>query len=113
MLTSSARYAPRADVSISAVATVPDLTRHGGVVPSGRRRAWREMLEGDFDRRRRRYAIALLIGLVVLIPIVIGIVAYRTFYRPAGAVPSPPSREAFVRMVVGAPAATPVPTAVP
>jgi hypothetical protein len=73
----------------------------------------REMLEGDFDRRRGRYAIALLIGLVVLIPIVIGVVAYRIFYRPAGAVPSPASRDALVRMVLSAPAATPVPTAVP
>jgi hypothetical protein len=39
----------------------------------GRRR---EMLQSDFDRRRSRRAIALLIGTVLVTPLVIGYVIY-------------------------------------
>jgi hypothetical protein len=102
------------DVSISAASTesrLDEALRRRTIDRDVERR--REMLEGDSDRRRGRHAIAFLIGLVLLIPVVIGFVAYRTFYRPAGAVQSSEPRNAAARAVASAPAATPVPTAVP
>lgn len=69
------------------------------------------MRQSNFDRRRRRRAIALLIGAVLLTPLVIGFVVYRMLYRPSGLPSSSVQRIDSARAVAVAP--KPVPTAVP
>jgi Protein of unknown function (DUF3014) len=76
-------------------------------------RRWREMLESDFDRRRSRRAIALLIGAVLLTPLVIGFVLYRMLYRPIGQPSSSAQKADRTRAVAAAPTPKPVPTGVP
>ena len=70
------------------------------------------MLESDFHRRRRRRAIALLIGAVLLTPLVIGFLVYRMLYRPMGQ-SSSVQKVDTARAVAAVPTPKPVPTGVP
>jgi hypothetical protein len=71
---------------------------------------WRDVIERDFERRGGRRAIAVLIGFVLLIPLVIGTIAYRMLHRAAPAAP-PAARRAVQAPLPPAP--VPAPTAVP
>ena len=67
------------------------------------------MIERDFERRRGRRAIAILVGFVLLIPLVIGTIAYRMLHRASPA--APPSARRAVKATSPAPVLAP--TAVP
>jgi len=71
------------------------------------------MLQSDFDRRRRRRAIALSIGAVLLTPLVIGFIAYRMLYRPVGQPSWSTPKVDHTRALAAAPTPKPVPTGVP
>ncbi len=67
------------------------------------------MIQSDFERRKGRRAIAVLIGFVLLIPLAIGTIAYRLLHRPAPT-PLPAARRVATGRV---PAPVLAPTAVP
>jgi hypothetical protein len=69
------------------------------------------MYERDFDRRRGSRGGGLLIGLALLIPVLIGFIAYRMLYRTVEPVPA--QRLAIGRAAPAAPTPVPAPTAVP
>ncbi len=69
------------------------------------------MFERDFNRRRGSRGGGLLIGLVLLIPVLIGFIAFRMLHRPVPPVPAP--RLAAGRAAPAAPAPAPAPTGVP
>jgi hypothetical protein len=72
---------------------------------------WRGVIERDLERRGGRRAITILIGFVLLIPLVIGTIAYRMLDRATPA--PPPAARRAVKALPPRPAPMLAPTAVP